>query len=253
MARYGIREITDVVFKAKANMTLGNKTFQKGQTVIAFTSAKTSSLEGSATTVYAQGGRGNPRLIAWDGEKQETFTFEDALITPLSASILMGADIADDTTYKQHVFGIVTCATAGTLDCSGLVADALFTASGKSPASSFDGKVWVTKLDEAEELTADAEEVAGTTANAVTVEDAQVGDKYFVDGYVSVANGTTLTITPDKFGSYFYIEASTLWRRESDGVDVPAQITIPKGKIQSNFTLSMANSGDPSGRMRTAA
>lgn len=198
-------------------------------------------------------GRGNPRLIAWDGEKQETFTFEDALITPLSASILMGADVADDTTYKQHVFGVVTCAAAGTLDCSGLVADSLFVSSDKVAASAFDGKVWVTKLDDAEEFTDEAEEVDGATANAVAVEAAQVGDKYFVDGYVSVTNGTTLTITPDKFGSYFYIEASTLWRRESDGVDVPAQITIPKGKIQSNFTLSMANSGDPSGRMRTAA
>ena len=28
--------------------------------------AKTSSLEGAATTVYAQGGKGNPRLIAWE-------------------------------------------------------------------------------------------------------------------------------------------------------------------------------------------
>jgi hypothetical protein len=32
-------------------------------------SAKTSTLEGKATTVYAEGGRGNSKLIAWEGEK----------------------------------------------------------------------------------------------------------------------------------------------------------------------------------------
>ena len=68
MAKYGIREICDVVFKAKAdNQSIGSKKFKKGQPVIYFDSLKTSSLEGAATTVYATGGKGNPRLVAWDG------------------------------------------------------------------------------------------------------------------------------------------------------------------------------------------
>lgn len=31
--------------------------------------AQTASLEGAATTVYATGGKGNNRLIAWEGEE----------------------------------------------------------------------------------------------------------------------------------------------------------------------------------------
>lgn len=65
--KYGIREICDVVLRAKAKMNVGNKTFYKDEPVIYFDSLKTSSLEGAATTVYAQGGRGNSRLIAWEG------------------------------------------------------------------------------------------------------------------------------------------------------------------------------------------
>jgi len=37
-----------------------------------------------------------------------------------------------------------------------------------------------------------------------------------------------------------------LFRRESDGVDLPAVFVLPKVKIQSNFTFTMASSGDPS-------
>ena len=49
----------------------------------------------------------------------------------------------------------------------------------------------------------------------------------------------------DKFGGNFYLEASTLFRN-TDGVDMPAEFIIPNCKIQSNFTFTMASSGDPS-------
>ena len=42
-------------------------TFEKGQPVLYIDSAKTSTLEGAATSVYATGGRGNARLITWEG------------------------------------------------------------------------------------------------------------------------------------------------------------------------------------------
>lgn len=60
------REICNVVFKARTDVMIGNKEFKKNQPVLYLDTAKTSTLEGAATTVYAQGGRGNPRLIAWE-------------------------------------------------------------------------------------------------------------------------------------------------------------------------------------------
>lgn len=65
--KYGNREICDVVFKANAETTIGSTTFKKGQPVFYFDTLKTSSLEGASTTVYATGGKGNARLIAWCG------------------------------------------------------------------------------------------------------------------------------------------------------------------------------------------
>ena len=54
-----------------------------------------------------------------------------------------------------------------------------------------------------------------------------------------------IEITPDKFGGNYYLEASTLFR-DQRGVDMPAEFIIPNCKIQSNFTFTMASSGDPS-------
>ena len=87
--RFGIREICDVVLRAKSYQTLGNRKFYKNEPVLYFDTLRTSTLEGAATTVYAQGGRGYSRLIAWEGERTLTFTMEDALLSPESFSMVL--------------------------------------------------------------------------------------------------------------------------------------------------------------------
>ena len=68
-----------------------------------------------------------------------------------------------------------------------------------------------------------------------------------IDFYVTVDTGAVeMTIEPDKFGGFYYLEASTLFRRQDNGQDMAATFVIPKVKIQSNFTFAMASSGDPS-------
>ena len=66
--KFGVREICDVTFKAAAaNQKVGNKVFAKYQPVFMIDTATTSSVEQATTTVYAQGGKGYARLIAWEG------------------------------------------------------------------------------------------------------------------------------------------------------------------------------------------
>ena len=73
------------------------------------------------------------------------------------------------------------------------------------------------------------------------------GDTVRIDCYtVHGAGAQELEISADEFAGYYYIEADTLFREEATGQDLPAQFVIPRGKIQSNFTFSMSNSGDPS-------
>jgi hypothetical protein len=72
-------------------------------------------------------------------------------------------------------------------------------------------------------------------------------DSAIIDYYIEHTDGNSMQIeiTPDKFGGNYYLEASTLFR-DQNGVDMPAEFIIPNCKIQSNFTFTMASSGDPS-------
>ena len=239
--KYGIREICDVVLKAKSDVTIGNKEFKKGEPVIYFDSLKTSTMEGAATTVYAQGGRGNARLIAWEGERTVTFTMEDALISELGLAVLTGAGIIDGT--KKAITVHTTAKAAVTSGAATLTVD-------ETIATGTDTQAYAIAMDEYDNVletvkaTVEAKKLTYTSAISDETTKGKIKAVLF-DFYVTKNSGKQIEITADKFAGNYYLEASTLFR-SADGVDHPAEFIIPNCKIQSNFTFTMASSGDPS-------
>ena len=253
--KFGIREICDVVLRAKDDVKIGNKTFKADEPVIYFDSAKTSSVEGAATTVYATGGRGNSRLIAWEGEKTVTFTMEDALLSPLGFSILSGAGLVDASS-PNPIYVHTTLKTRATVSSGEQISINLKTAMGDTlkttQGQDIAEKTAYAFIMEKGEIKA---RLTPATPSSGTVVFTGVPSEYeqdsevtvLVDFYVKASSGAyEMDITPDKFGGFYYLEASTLFRRQDTGKDMAATFIIPKVKIQSNFTFSMASSGDPS-------
>ena len=240
--KFGVREICDVVFKAKSDIKIGTSTFKKGQPVLYIDSAKTSTIEGAATTVYAQGGKGNTRLIAWEGEKTLTFTVEDALLSPIGFSILSGAGLFKSAETEVHVHATSTAYTSdGEIDLT----DAL----GTKEKICATAPIFVVVTEADGSITGEMLEVTvGADGKKLTGDAIKAGKTVLVDYYVAKpsANVSELQIDAENFAGYYYVEASTLFRRQADGVDMPAELTLPNVKIQSNFTFTMASTGDPS-------
>jgi hypothetical protein len=267
--KFGVREICDVVFKAKTDVKIGKSDFVAGQPVLYIDTAKTSTLEGAATTVYAQGGKGNTRLIAWEGEKTLTFTVEDALLSPIGFSILSGAGLveaADDNLVHMHMTTdvILNADKKAVLTLDAFDADHHFE----------DGKVAVCKTDEAVKAfgtvldgsgagiaflgaaTVSGQDLASVEGALVVDSTNKVeflfdkgvaGQTVRIDYYIIKKAGVqTINIDAENFAGYYYVEASTLFRREDTGKDMPAELILPNVKIQSNFTFTMASTGDPS-------
>ena len=71
-------------------------------------------------------------------------------------------------------------------------------------------------------------------------------DSVIVDYYTpKYSKAKQINITAESFGGNYYVEASTLFRNEA-GVDMPAEFIIPNCRVQSNFSFTMASTGDPS-------
>ena len=248
--KFGSREICNVVFRAKAATRIGNQTFVKGQPVLYIDSAKTSTVEGAATTVYAQGGRGNTRLIAWEGEKTLTFTVEDALLSPISFAMLSGAGLFKgrdgEETVHVHMttYAQVDNAEIDLTDALGVNDKICKTAPiyvmKTETDGSITGELVPVKLDDSGKKLVPQE--GGSFDQSV------IGTTVMVDYYI-LKSGTTvseLIIDAENFAGYYYVEADTLFKRQGDGGNMPANLTLPNVKIQSNFTFSMAATGDPS-------
>ena len=246
--KFGVREICDVVLRAKSTQKIGNQTFEKDEPVIYFDTAKTSTIEGAATTVYAQGGKGNSRLIAWEGERTVTFTMEDALISPLGFSILSGAGIVEATGGKA-INVHMTSQVEGTISSGSVTVDLSKAIPTNGTLLAEKENIYGFILDNSgnisERLKCESASGSSATFNDITTGDGKV--IILVDYYVAMTSGVQqLEVTPDKFAGSYYLEASTLFRRQEDGVDMPAQFIIPNVKIQSAFNFSMASTGDPS-------
>lgn len=283
--KFGVREICDVVLKAKATTVIGNKKFYANEPVIYFDTLKTSSMEGAATTVYAQGGRGNSRLVAWEGERTVTFTMEDALISPEGFMILSGAGLVEASNDKpiyQHMTetidvsevevtnNIMLIPTSGVPylpeddKVAGNYAYVMFIKDGEIISEPY---IPVHGNDVTAGLTGNFLAIAGSHDNYDVLGEGENAPQYnadnrfvkdgklvagsfdsvLIDYYVEHKNAGVqqIEITADKFGGNYYLEASTLFR-DQRGVDMPAEFIIPNCKIQSNFTFTMASSGDPS-------
>ena len=279
--KFGVREICDVTFKTTAaGQKVGKTVFTRaGMPAFSIDSAKTSSLEQATTTVYAQGGKGNNRLIAWEGEKTMTFTVEDALISPMGLAVLSGAGLMDASADNiAHVHVTLDTVLDGTGKATVALAD-LREETGLSDVTEFyvcnSVAAYATVIDGSgagiefipDDLTITGTEAADVFDDAIKVNETESatfetlsttnddGDTIYpyanktvkLDFYLIMNNGVTeVEIKPQDFGGYFYVEAQTLYRREDTGMDMAAEIILPKVKVQSGFTFTMASSGDPS-------
>lgn len=249
--QFGVREICDVVFKAKGSGKLGNMSYVAGQPVLYIDSAKTSTMEGAATTVYAQGGHGNTRLVAWEGEKTLTFTVEDALLSELGFAILSGAGLmkynkkgTDAPKAYVHQTSVAYQDTDGNVDLKEVLGSNVIAVGAPifvmtMEHGSITGIVnYLTPATDKKSLELKADHAEEKPKMQRTV---------FVDFYIEKTEGVTeMTIDAENFAGYYYVEASTFFKRQSDGKNLPAELIFPNVKIQSNFTFAMASTGDPS-------
>lgn len=409
--KWAIREAVDVYFKAKSVLKLGARTIRAGEPVLIFDTVKTSSFEVAAEVSYVTGGRGNSRILSYEGDKTLTFQFEDALLSAEGLAILAGADLIPArnknlpgaspearsvVSHYTEKYSVIT----GNIrddDVTNSYADdpSLYPAGGKAketdtyPPRGGEMNVWFTRkpyvgqnssiyvmlLDDAGEMSGAPLEINlnnyGPTATTDEAERIkmnrqsylakwQSGEKFIAflksglpmstkdypdpenadqagvfddqvmhyvdydsakaywvtawgemdqyertinaenygDGFASVTkdscygyllapsggiaqpkafkegtsfyykanvpsilyqdivlldyyveyrhDATQVTILPDKFGPYLYVEGSSLVRRASDGTDLPVEFVIPKFKVTTALTFTLQSTGDPS-------
>ena len=267
--RYGIKEVADVTFyEIKDDGT-------PGKPVLFLDTLKVSTIEQTAESADARGGKGNPKLITWDYGKEITVNIEDALFSPKSMAIMLGdgqvaqgggafirktavirmgkasdgkikmlndyvvADVYDANEGSKRVklyLGGEATAPMGEVKINGQL---LFT-DGTNNAVLYDEDGTV--LDEA--FTESDLKALYTTGFTVPVSKNLDGHKFMFTYWVK-ATTKTITVSGDSFPGTYYIQGDTYSRSDVTGKDQFFQFIIPKAKMTAENTITLEAEGDP--------
>ena len=250
LQRYGIKEVADVTFYELDNAGLPAKP------VLVLDSLKVTSIEQTAESSEARGGKGNAKLIVWDYGKELTITIEDALFSPKSLSIMMAdgrvKNESSNVTVKRSARVIATA--AGDINTPpAIVLDGQTLAQKKYKDGTGSSGVIIDTADSVGEVTvkwykAEDDQVGLTEINPTKSTDIvfEAGEVYLATWDHPVKQASTITITPDSFPGTYYVTGDTMVRSDVSGKDEYFQFIIYKAKMQAEQTISMEAEGDPS-------
>lgn len=248
--RYGIKEVADVTFYSI------NADGTRGAPALYLDTLKVSTIEQTAETSDARGGKGNPKLISWDYGKEINVTIEDALFSSKSMAIMFGnGSVVNKSAQNITKTAVVRVDADGKLPAT-FVADVYDATAGS--------KRLKVRMDDTNPA---ADEIAfansGITLVSLTSEAGAViddsltkqewatartnysGQKVFIT-YTIKATTKTVVVSGDSFPGTYYVVGDTYARSDVDGRDQFFQFIINKAKITSENTITLEAEGDPS-------
>ena len=244
LAKYGIKEVADVMF-----YELDSKGAPSAPALY-LDSLKVSTIEQSAETVDATGGKSNVKLLTWDTNKELTLTLEDALFSAKSLSIMFGGTITDNSATGQEVLK--------TIDFNKFSAegDSNTRVSFKLKDSTF--YINIDKVAWFKYVTTDGKPEStpiaigpGATYAQLKAQSPLWGTFDLLDAVTStgagaVSDGMEIDITAEFGDNTYYITGDTYARNYESGKDEYLQFIVPKGKVSAeDVSLTMEADGDP--------
>lgn len=188
--------------------------------------ANVSTTEITGESVFAYGGKGHPKRIAFSGERGGTLTIETQIQTVKLWQLITGGEVSKTAKFVVRTeLAVGTDGTAITL--------------AETPVA---GTVVVYKADDdcGTELACSVADTAVTLTDALTE-----GDKVVVYYMKEVTDKVQrINIKSTSFPKNFIVYGDTIMKTEDDEV-LPMKLTCYKCAPQSNMSISFSNNGDP--------
>lgn len=237
--KFGIKEVLDVTFYD----TVTNKP------VLFCDTLKVSTMEVKASQVFARGGKGNPKLLIWDFDKEITMAVTDALMSPKSFQLLSGNAVTTGVQkiyMRQDTDWVADASDATKMVDKGALYPLTATTGGAITLGFTPNEAAADIL--VYEITDDGGTAlaAGTLVGKVLTNVAWANKKVVAYYSVNQTGVQTYLITAGNFPSSYRIVGDTTIKNARTGKDEAFQLVINNAKVQSNFRFEFKADGDPS-------
>lgn len=245
--QYGIKEVADITFYER-------DAYNNEKPVLYIDTAKVSTIEKTASTAEARGGKGNPALISWDFGLEINVTLEDALFSPKSMALMQGSGAIKEGTSTEPVYIDVT-GEVYTFPASMSTSTSRTEITLKHPFK--DRSIYIYEIDEngrwtsGEQLRGWVKDTSDTTGKTISwsTDGTQIDTQQVAIFYKTPLEGKQaqkIEINSDTFPGTYRVVGDTFARNRATGKDEFFQFIIHRAKMSPENTITLSADGDPS-------
>ena len=251
---FGVKELYEVMLKAKVPMQFGSRHLEEGEPVLYFEKVNMAMLTEQSSPIMARGGWANLPHVIWEDRSEVQFSLTEGVMSNISMGILFSANVTD----KPYGESILVPRREGPYDLDsdhqlflenwpvGVDRKKTFiyeytrdVAQKKVYGKRIHGKMDpfdptlerpCVQVYEDKELT----KLADSTK------------QYIVDYYYEYENEALIyNIQKERFNGLFTLEGKFYTKDENDGINYTNLIYMPKVRVMSDISLRLGERADP--------
>ena len=252
---FGIKELYEVVLKAKVPMQFGSRRLEEGEPVLYFENISISMLSERQTPVMARGGWSNMPRVIWEDRSEVVFSLTEGVMSSISMSILLSANM----TQKQSGISMAVPIREGPFDLDDdggifLNHTPILPPSRKVFIYEYERDVGQKKiygvLDDSKKrhnlLTQEEEPYIKLYQDKEKTIPADATKHYIVDYYYEYKDEALIyLIQKERFNGLFTLEGKFYSKDENDGLNYTNLIYMPKVRVVSDINLRLGERADP--------
>ena len=253
---FGVKELYEVVLRAKGPMKFGDRNVEDGEPVLYFENISMSLLTQQASPIMARGGWANLPRVIWEDRSEVTFTFSEGVMSSISMGILLSANVTNatkekalDISKREGPFTLVPYMDGDKeVKVLYLMNEPILYPEKKTFIFEYTRDVAQKKVYG--KIVGDKDELARTRLAIFEDKGCEINadenKKYIVDYYYKYNNDALLyTIEKERFNGLFTLEGKFYSKDENDGLNYTNLIYMPKVRVVSDISLRLGERADP--------
>ena len=242
---FGVKELYEVVLKAKTPMQFGSRHLEKDEPVLYFENVSISMLSERSNPIMARGGWSNMPRVIWEDRSEVVFSLTEGVMSSVSMSILLSANM----TEKTNGVSILIPKREGPFE---LDDEDSFTLE-HMPVLPPDKKVFIYEYDRDVgqkkvygEIMEVKNNIFGEQYPRIRIKEADATKRYMVDYYYEYKDEALIyLIQKERFNGLFTLEGKFYSKDENDGMNYTNLIYMPKVRVVSDINLRLGERADP--------
>ena len=251
---FGVKELSEVVLRAKVPMQFGSRYLEEGEPVLYFENINISMLSEKSHPIMARGGWSNLPRVIWEDRSEVQFSLSEGVMSSISMGILLSAAVT--TNKVSDPILVFKREGPSTLDDQ----HHLFLEHWPVPVEQKKTFIFEYDRDVAQK------KVYGKRIYGVMdpfspsqelpcievyndkklTELANIDKEYIVDYYYEYGDEALIyTIQKERFNGLFTLEGKFYSKDENEGLNYTNLIYMPKVRVVSDINLRLGERADP--------